>query len=145
MIFIDWALLLNFSETTNNCTEDTNLTLFGAGCLFGYVPILTAVAILKQHMARKGLLLASAVSSVILAIYDYSQASQINCNVALGVLLIVQGSCAGLIVFLSLYMWFFLGRPGERLAPGEEESESQVAGQSDLPPDYDRAVRGMLG
>jgi len=140
VIFIDWALLLNFSETTNDCTEETNLTLFGAGCLFGYVPILTAVAILKQHMARKGLLLASAVSSVILAIYDYSQASQLKCDVALGVLLIVQGSCAGLIVFLSLYMWFFLGQPGERLAPGEE-SESEVAGQSDLPPDYDRAVR----
>jgi len=140
VIFIDWALLLNFSETSNKCTEETNLTLFGAGCLFGYVPILTAVAILKQHMARKGLLLASAVSSVILAIYDFSQASQLKCDVALGVLLIVQGSCAGLIVFLSLYMWFFLGRPGERLAPGEE-SESEVAGQSDLPPDYDRAVR----
>ncbi|CAG5081684.1 Oidioi.mRNA.OKI2018_I69.PAR.g9939.t1.cds [Oikopleura dioica] len=140
VIFIDWGLLLRFSDEQNPCTDETNLTLFGAGCLFGYVPILTSVAILKQHMARKGLLLASAVSSVILSIYDFSQSSQLKCNVALGVLLILQGAAAGVIVILSGYMWFFLGRPGERLSP-EEENSPEVTGQNDLPPDYDRAVR----
>ena len=59
-------------------TEDescsTKVTLFGAGSLFGYVPLLSGVATLKRHEARRGLLLTTTISSCILAAYDVSEA-----------------------------------------------------------------------
>ena len=54
--------------------KNDNLTLFGAGSLFGYVPLLSGVATLKRHDARRGLLLTTTISSCILAAYDVSEA-----------------------------------------------------------------------
>ena len=56
------------------CKDKNNLTLFGAGSLFGYVPLLSGVATLKRHDARRGLLLTTTISSCILAAYDVSEA-----------------------------------------------------------------------
>ena len=80
VIWSDWALLiLNYKiERDGSC--GTSLSLFGAGSLFGYVPLLSGTATLKRHDARRGLLLTTMVSSCILAAYDISEAMGIINN-----------------------------------------------------------------
>ena len=62
------------------CKDKKDLTLFGAGSLFGYVPLLSGVATLKRHDARRGLLLTTTISSCILAAYDVSEALSLVFN-----------------------------------------------------------------
>ena len=61
-------------DSEADCKDKNDLTLFGAGSLFGYVPLLSGVATLKRHDARRGLLLTTTISSCILAAYDVSEA-----------------------------------------------------------------------
>ena len=61
-------------DSEAECKNKNDLTLFGAGSLFGYVPLLSGVATLKRHDARRGLLLTTTISSCILAAYDVSEA-----------------------------------------------------------------------
>ena len=61
-------------DSEAECNDKNDLTLFGAGSLFGYVPLLSGVATLKRHDARRGLLLTTTISSCILAAYDVSEA-----------------------------------------------------------------------
>ena len=61
-------------DSAAKCKDKNDLTLFGAGSLFGYVPLLSVVATLKRHDARRGLLLTTTISSCILAAYDVSEA-----------------------------------------------------------------------
>ena len=61
-------------DSEAECKDKNDLTLFGAGSLFGYVPLLSGVATLKRHDARRGLLLTTTISSCILAAYDVSEA-----------------------------------------------------------------------
>ena len=94
IIWLDWVLLLkDFGLAENEDCNDSKVTIFGAGSLFGYVPLLTGVATLKKHGARRGLLLATAISSVILAVYDFSEAIAIfECNTTMGIIFAVQVS-----------------------------------------------------
>jgi hypothetical protein len=95
IIWLDWVLLLtNFDisgpEKPEEC-KNISPTIFGAGSLFGYVPLLTAVATLKNHGARRGLLLATAISSVILSVYDYSEGNGVlQCNQSMAIIFFVQ-------------------------------------------------------
>ena len=83
-------LLAKFELKGDHC-EKLHVTIFGAGSLFGYVPLLTGVATLKKHGARRGLLLATAISSVILAVYDFSEAIAVyNCNHVMGIIFATQ-------------------------------------------------------
>ena len=70
-----------------------SITLFGAGSLFGYVPLLSGVATLKRHDARRGLLLTTTVSSCILSAYDISEAMGL-----------VSENCTELQTIASLFM-----------------------------------------
>lgn len=92
IIWLDWVLLLkDFGLAENETCDNSKVTIFGAGSLFGYVPLLTGVATLKKHGARRGLLLATAISSVILAVYDFSEAIAIfECNTTMGIIFAVQ-------------------------------------------------------
>ena len=67
-------------DSEAECKNKNDLTLFGAGSLFGYVPLLSGVATLKRHDARRGLLLTTTISSCILAAYDVSEALSLVFN-----------------------------------------------------------------
>ena len=92
IIWLDWVLLLkDFGLSGNSKCDSTHVTIFGAGSLFGYVPLLTGVATLKKHGARRGLLLATAISSVILAVYDFSEAIAVfGCSTPMGIIFAIQ-------------------------------------------------------
>jgi len=146
VIWTDWALLIingNRNEPLDECKS--RITLFGAGSLFGYVPLLSGVATLKRHDARRGLLLTTTVSSCILSAYDISEALGLVKDVDCGALqttaslFMLQAAFSAILICVSAIGWFSIHLSSrDRNATSNDQIEGPA---NDCPPDYDSAVR----
>jgi len=151
IIWSDWALLISSyklkKDSAADCKDKNDLTLFGAGSLFGYVPLLSGVATLKRHDARRGLLLTTTISSCILAAYDVSEAMSITngeCDLLkpITAIFFVQAILSAVLIFVAAFGWFSIGLSRRQPLTSTQSEEGVTAdGTNDSPPVYDRAIR----